>query len=398
MRCVLHIGTEKTGTTLLQKWFYENEGALSSQGVAITRSSGYPNNRKLAAYFQTPIDQFLKRNGVHNEQDRAAFFKSYDKMFAREIADKRKDHEIFLITSEHFHSRLRTVEEIRKLKTFLDRFFDDYQIVCYFREQSKVRTSLYSTGLKAQITRDITGFQKNVKAKRHYYNYLEFFKKWETVFGKDALLPRLFDKQQFTGGDIRKDFLSHALPGVDPEALNFDIDSANESMSRDQAQVFHAINNSREFYVGRYPDPTLVHLKNHALELDCLKGGGPVTDPRQEEMYDIFNESNVAFFARYFGQEKNLFPRPKTENADKAEQSSLNVSDVAEVYKNILAIQNLVVIEDREIVFLLEFTEKMLAENKISKQEAILLLKLASRACPEDSTLLSMLEDLRGGS
>ena len=33
MKCILHIGTEKTGTTLLQNWLYDNKEKLSQVGI-----------------------------------------------------------------------------------------------------------------------------------------------------------------------------------------------------------------------------------------------------------------------------------------------------------------------------------------------------------------------------
>jgi hypothetical protein len=58
MKCILHIGTEKTATTLLQNWIYENEAGLAKAGIALTRSAGAPNNRKLVSAHQREIDDY----------------------------------------------------------------------------------------------------------------------------------------------------------------------------------------------------------------------------------------------------------------------------------------------------------------------------------------------------
>ncbi|MEL6121862.1 MAG: hypothetical protein AAFR49_19585, partial [Pseudomonadota bacterium] len=112
MKCVLHIGTEKTGTTLLQRWLYENEAALSDQGVALSQSMGQPNNRRFVAYAHGGIDDYLKSKSIFTEDERAAFFEGYKAQLAEEFARKSKEHHTFLITSEHFHSRLISGKQV----------------------------------------------------------------------------------------------------------------------------------------------------------------------------------------------------------------------------------------------------------------------------------------------
>ena len=44
MKCILHIGTEKTGTTILQDWLYDNKVELSKVGVYLSDNLGKTNN------------------------------------------------------------------------------------------------------------------------------------------------------------------------------------------------------------------------------------------------------------------------------------------------------------------------------------------------------------------
>ena len=57
-------------------------------------------------------------------------------------AKSKKNFKAFIITSEHFHSRLKTVEELSKLKYFLDKHFKQIKIICYLREQSSLFSSV----------------------------------------------------------------------------------------------------------------------------------------------------------------------------------------------------------------------------------------------------------------
>jgi hypothetical protein len=395
LRCVLHIGTEKTATTLIQEWLYANCDQLSSQAVALTKASGYPNNRKLVSYFQYGIDEYLRSNDVHNEKERLLFFENFEKDFSDEISDLKNDHTTFVFTSEHFHSRLTSTSQIQRLKEFLDQFFNDYEILCYFREQSRVRTSLYSTGLKIRNSSSILEFQKDVNIESEYYNYLSFFMKWEEVFGKKALTARLFCKDRMPDGDIRKDLLASTLPDINAEKLDYKVNSINESLSADEAILFLAINAARNNFVGKYPDPTPYVIKNAVKNSDLLDRKTSICDPRQNAIYDEFNDVNVQFFLRYFDEEKNLFPRPKKtcENADSHRQ--FDISDFAKFLNSILSIKNLIVIDDREVDFLRDLAITLHSSGAVSNTEAITLLKLANRARPAGGVISSKIDELR---
>jgi len=77
VKCILHLGTEKTGSTLLQKWLYENEVTLSNRGVALTKTARFPSNTLLPLYFKGQIDDTLQRQGIFTEKERVDFFSGF---------------------------------------------------------------------------------------------------------------------------------------------------------------------------------------------------------------------------------------------------------------------------------------------------------------------------------
>ena len=175
MRCVLHIGTEKTATTTLQDFVYSNRKALLKFGVCLSDVLGKTNNRKLVAYFQPYLDDYYYDNMINSEEKRQLHFDGFVEAFEKEIAALSAKADVLLITSEHFHSRLQTIESISRLKGFLEQFFESITVICFFREQSAVAASLYSTSIKNKNYDDIASFVKKVTPASHYYNYATFF-------------------------------------------------------------------------------------------------------------------------------------------------------------------------------------------------------------------------------
>ncbi|MEL6991427.1 MAG: hypothetical protein AAGL92_07600 [Pseudomonadota bacterium] len=394
MKCVLHIGTEKTGTTLLQRWLYENEAALSDQGVALSQSMGQPNNRRFVAYAHGGIDDYLKSKSIFTEDERAAFFEGYEAQLAEEFARKSKAHHTFLITSEHFHSRLISRKQVKRVEETLSPFFEEFRVVCYFREQSRKRTSLYSTGLRSGGGVSLQDFQKDKSPESHHYNYLTSFRKWEDAFGIDALVPRIYDRDRLEEGDIRRDFLKHALPEVDPAALDYAAQEANMSLSHDEACLMQAVNSARGKRIGRVQDHLPGVLNKLVSDLPGLDRSAEINDPRQPDMYAAFDASNRAFFKRYFGQDTNLFTAPKQVATDPEETPTYRLSDLADLMHSVASQRNLVVVTEKEVNVLKDVAARLYASGAITAVEAIALLSVAQRVRRADKGIAEQIDKL----
>ena len=80
MRVIMHIGTEKTGSTALQSCLFSNEPALKEAGYALFRFSKddpaqIPNNRQIVAMFQDLEfwDDYFVQQGIKTAEGHAEF-------------------------------------------------------------------------------------------------------------------------------------------------------------------------------------------------------------------------------------------------------------------------------------------------------------------------------------
>ena len=201
----LHIGTEKTGTTLLQEWLYDNKKILSKNGIYLSNQLEEPNNILLPTYFQGHLDDWTMRNRISNKQEKETFFDGFLSRVTDEIITAKTNHDTFIITSEHFHSRLQLIEEIQNLYVFLKSLFDKIYIICYFREQFDTAVSLYSTCLKGDEVKDIDSFlnsgDKKATPENYYFNYLKIADNWASVFGSKNCIFKIFDRRRIIDKD-----------------------------------------------------------------------------------------------------------------------------------------------------------------------------------------------------
>lgn len=285
---------------------------LSDNGVALSDVLDQGNNRALCACFQPAMDEYLVDKGIRSEEEKSAYFASFRSDFEDEIRRAGQSHDTMIITSEHFHRRMTSEQSLAELRDFLVRNFSSIEIVCYFREQSEVRKSLYSTGVKGGDTCKIQDFQNGDITGSHYYNYRKMLDKWSACFGKSSIKSRLFGKKLFPDGDIRKDFL--AVCGLEDlsDLLDFSGTYENESLTRFQAFLARNINKVFPRYdrKGNYSwiRDRAVYVVSH---FRVFRLGGRIKDPRQKSFYMAFNQENEKFFHEYFGIKKNLFSVPR---------------------------------------------------------------------------------------
>ena len=307
MKCFLHIGTEKTGTSLLQDWLYDNYAELSRVGVYLSENLGKTNNRLIPVYFQGHLDDWAMLHGISSETEKEKHFDGFIERLTSEILIAEKTHKAFIITSEHLHSSVTKKEEIEKLHSFLVSVFDEVEVVCYFRDQFDLAVSFYSTALKVNSVDDVEEFVEKAKPENYYYNYLQIADNWTEVFGKRNCNFRTYDRAKFIGNDIRLDFLSLVNGDINAAKLNMHLASSNESLSLLESAAFRAINRNIPYWESSKNEMNKDNAlaKNQIVNLDSFKFG-KITSAKSKVIRDRFADTNKIFFEKYFTAEKKF--------------------------------------------------------------------------------------------
>lgn len=214
MKLVLHIGTEKTGTTAFQIWMDENTEVLRKQGVWYTQAFDLPNNRALSVISRRADEREdgFGFYGIQTEEDHAAFRAKTIAAFEADVAAARAaGAHTYFISSEHCHSRLRFQEMVDRAAELLKPKFDEVEIVCFLRPQIDTAVSLASTGSRVGVFIEEKFFER-VKPGNPYYNYPALLERWANAFGEGAVTPVAFKHEKRP-----VEFFKRHL-GLDPEA------------------------------------------------------------------------------------------------------------------------------------------------------------------------------------
>ena len=132
-KLILHIGTEKTGTSSLQEFFHLNRCTLIDKGIYYTKCLGEKNNRVLPSIFMDDnhFDDFFKEHGISTQDDKKKYEINKKKELHVELTSLDERIHTVIISSEHFHSRLKSRDSVAKLASYLNHYFDDIKVVSY---------------------------------------------------------------------------------------------------------------------------------------------------------------------------------------------------------------------------------------------------------------------------
>lgn len=189
---VLHIGSNKTGTSSIQSMLQANRSVLNAAGW------DYPDFHQ---------EYFAHHKLAYSIGGRTALAlpDGWEDEFRQAVADTGMR---YIFSSELF---FRLVPPAAAAVFFPP---EQTRIVLYLRDHLSYMTSWYAQAIQernliASFTDYVQIFQQP---------YMQFLAEWDAVYGRDRVTVRPFDRKELIGGDVRTDFLSQ-LDGVDPAAL-----------------------------------------------------------------------------------------------------------------------------------------------------------------------------------
>ncbi|MBF7066669.1 hypothetical protein IY885_00050, partial [Campylobacter volucris] len=250
MTAYIHIGLEKTGSTSIQDFLYINKDILQKYNYFFSQSIGIKNHWDLAflGYSLSKRDSYILNNSLCSLQ---AIMKRKKNIFNK-IKNEINVNYITIFSSELLQSRLSLKREIIKLYNFLKKIgFINIHIVCYIREVNEMLKSLFSEAIKwgeiddfkLEVEREEyeLGYKKNLFHFHHICNHQQTLQWWGEVFGRENLIVRLFDKNEFYQGDLLKDFV-HSI-GLEWDSEFIIPPKQNESLDLLGIELLKRVNN-----------------------------------------------------------------------------------------------------------------------------------------------------------
>lgn len=295
----LHIGTEKTGSTAIQRFLVEQHEALTQLNVHVPQCLGHAEHWlfPLLFYADDQLDDLTERAGFQR-------FSPVQRRAALGELQAALDHELksttaktWIISSEHIHSRLLFRDGgMEALVAFLRERFHRVQVIIYLREPLDAALSFWSTAVRngaplLVLPLPQPGYWHNL------CDHCSTVKRLEHWF-PGAFLLRLYLPSEWKYCDVVSDFIE-AL-GL-PQYLFQPADAprVNQSLSWLALHMLARLNAQVK--------PSRQHVAAICEAFDRYPP--PRASREQKLQYDsAFHESNDWVCRKYFPERSQLFP------------------------------------------------------------------------------------------
>jgi hypothetical protein len=232
MEALLHIGTEKTGTTTIQRFLADNRESLLAAGVLVPRSIGSKHHRRLqlmASGAAALGDPWLRMKGIDTAGGLAAAQERWRSDLEREVGRARRaGAERLVVSSEFLQSRLASTDEVARLASLLASVgVDRVRVLVVLREQVATAMSLLSTRVLMGATL-VEPPEPDAPGWGTILDHRATIERWAEVLGPEAVEPRLFEVAASHPAGLLGDFTAAA--GLDVPGLVLP-GPRNESMS-----------------------------------------------------------------------------------------------------------------------------------------------------------------------
>jgi len=304
LKIILHIGTEKTGSTSIQNFLFQKRQWLTEKGIipACRLASQFGrNNFQLVLAADKESSKGLRQYRPTPFHDYRTNIKSVLRRSIREAESRGVKNLVF--SSEHLSSRLINVESLVKLKSLFEREHS-FEIVCYLRRQDQMILGAQAESIKSGNTNLKIKNPLNTRDDQRYgiifYNYEKMLDLWKQVFGLEQLKIAVFQKSELIGGDIVADFCSRFL-GITPDfALERTMFTANRRLSAQALVVLANLN--------KIEGADIKANRKIVSQLDDFNNSMLIKPEWLESFYQAFSESNDKVARKYLHRDTLFDP------------------------------------------------------------------------------------------
>ena len=335
MQLILHIGTEKTGSTSIQEFLRNNRARLYENKIYIPLSTMWGNGNqgwfRFFAHKHSYYDEFTATEFQNNEQRKSSFFTNLIDQFSAEINESSLTCDTVIISSEHLSSRLLDKEDISRLHDFCASLFETIKVIIYIREPLSYAISLFSQRLKGGAIIDCLPDASNCRFTSHDL----LIQSWIECFPNTEFVVRRFQEDALVDGDIQKDFFCISMSTLDINGYQLS-KKANLSLSLTGMVVQRRMNMLFPRLIDGKQNPFWPHLNTFIAE---HTNDGSQFLPTLEEFNrykEFFLESNEFIRQKYFPEVEILFNDQFNLSPAKINLSSVPVDP--EIYEHLISV------------------------------------------------------------
>lgn len=362
MRIVLHIGTEKTGSTAIQNSLNDNRDFLESKDILVPTIFGGRNARDIASFYADQRDY-----GMESDRDWSSSslqFKQWRERVSQNLDSYllKRSEGTTVLSSEHFHSRMFSTKSVQALATKIRPVFEEVVIVAYFRPQWSLAFSQYS--MRARFDSSVSEAEalRSLKPTNPYFDYPGLLERWETAFHPAKVITRVHS-EQLEEYDAVEDFFEclQSVTKADLGAFQRPKNRPNQSQSLLRTGTLSTLRNHLGFDIR--------HLESALEAIPALDQGSLDYRPffARQSQFDELNQKLEHMYPDLIGFQRLCRVPPP--DLGFSEKDKFSAAEVSQVIKQVL---------DATLPFL-KLSERRDENSRITKSEVDMIVWAAQK-------------------
>lgn len=294
----LHIGTPKTGTSMIQHLFYENRKLCLKQGYCYPKMpfklGGIGPHRN--AYFMT----YTYKNGDSRDVEKENLLrrKGYNKVIT--LLNKYPN---VVMSDEHIWTGFADISSFwEEIMEVITKAGHELKVVVYLRRQDQFIQSYWAQLVKEKRKISFRSYIDKKGYDKHLHYDVELAK-IASVIGEENLLVRPYERGHLYQDSLLSDFF-HTIGMEEPDGFVVSQQRINESLNAEYTEIKRILNQIPEFAVK---DSEIVRymfqvMNQEGLKADCTKAADFLPGQRKEYMAR-FMEGNDSVARKYLDRE-----------------------------------------------------------------------------------------------
>lgn len=330
LRVDIHIGAPKAGSTAIQQFLAANRRTLEEAGlriISLNRPEFRDVKRSNDDFRWIPHWPFMR------QRKNRRFFQEI-----RERISNSAQHR-GVISSEYLF-QLKNEAIIRLFKNVSFRRTDELRLLLYVRDPVSTKRAMYSTAIRLGSVVPYSHY----KEPSFTLNIHDRINMWRRVFGDYSLAVKLYSRDQFPGGDIKKCLVKHlisdGLVELNLSGLDYTKGRSNASLKPSELEILRALNKANRTLAKPLAGDELGTCQMKWLEYAKTQISLPEhswSEPNLSRFLSRCRQQNQSVMQEYFpALEQNWIENQSTAYLDKVLVNDRALKETFTVAQNLL--------------------------------------------------------------
>lgn len=326
----LHIGLPKTGSTAIQRFCFFNQEILANNGYC------YDKIMKSTTRVPSYVNGLFITEKIYDENgklDSAATREHFENGLAI-VQNQLNEFDKVIISGEPIWNSLRNREGWTNLKELYKLCKENdttIKIIVYLRSQDEYLSSLWKQRIKNGYRMKDWNATKQQPPSSMKLDFKARIGRLEKFFGKENLILRIYDRENFCGCDhtIYSDFLDAIGLEKTPDYVIPDY-LINTSVDIEYAEIKRVLNNLQDTSQKNSPmseffERIAVQCTQKRIEND-VPPSSMFSEEERKQFLDRFAQHNELIRKSYFPEKETLFSENRDDNVcwDKQSEKMLD--------------------------------------------------------------------------